>query len=524
MDNSEERSQPDSFVGFSSAKTTASVILATTLVKLSTQEGNSCVVRGVLDSAAQTSCISEHCAQLLRVKRLRSINLLSGLSQASLRTRGITNLNIDSLNGQSLAQSHFVQIVDNISSNLPQTTISKEVRQKVCSLVLADPTFDVPSPVDILIGADLFALAFTGQRLPLGPGQPVAFGTMFGFVLMGSCCVGSPQVSLNEDKVFFTITDMDLHKSIQKFWQIEEPPNPALSPEEIHAERHFATTFQRDPSGKYIVRLPFKKAHPNLGDSAAIAKKRFFSLEGRFSSQPCYKDLYVNFMQDYLDSGHMTPCTYSALNFSHYFIPHHGVLKKHDPTKKLRVVFDASSRTSNNVSLNDILLSGPKLQNSIFDVILHFRRHAIVFSCDITQMFRNIMLHPDDQPFQLIYWRSQPSEPLQPYKLATVTYGMTCSPFLAIRTLQQLAHDERENFPRAAEVLLKQTFVDDIITGSDTLEEALNLKDELTELLRLGGFRCTNGVVTHPVCWSQPIHRITFPILSVPVLPNFMEY
>ncbi|KAG8239589.1 hypothetical protein J437_LFUL018341 [Ladona fulva] len=97
----------------------------------------------------------------------------------------------------------------------------------------------------------------------------------------------------------------------------------------------------------------------------------------------------------------------------------------------------------------------------------------------------------------LIYWRPKPTDPLLVYKLTTVTYGVTSAPFLAIRTLHQLAKDEGDKFPRAADVLKSQTFVDDIISGADSVQDALCLQKELTQLLSLGGFQlrkwCSNS-------------------------------
>ncbi|XP_046400585.1 uncharacterized protein LOC124166915 [Ischnura elegans] len=201
-------------------------------------------------------------------------------------------------------------------------------------------------------------------------------------------------------------------------------------------------------------------------------------------------------MSEYLTLGHMTPCD-NFTRVKHYFLPHHGVFKNQDPNSSLRVVFDASSKTSTNVSLNDILLSGPKLQNDLCEVILRFRCHSVVFACDIRQMYRQIKIHPDDQHFQLIYWRETPTDLLKVFKLTTVTYGVTSAPFLAIRTLHQLAEDEGAQFPQAARVLKSQTFVDDIIAGADNVQEALTFQHDLTKLLSLGGFQlrkwCSNS-------------------------------
>lgn len=71
-----------------------------------------------------------------------------------------------------------------------------------------------------------------------------------------------------------------------------------------------------------------------------------------------------------------------------FYLSHHGVLREQSITTKLRVVFNASSRSSSGVSLNDILHSGPKLQTNLqmffygFENIVTFF-HQISLRCSV---------------------------------------------------------------------------------------------------------------------------------------------
>ena len=168
-------------------------------------------------------------------------------------------------------------------------------------------------------------------------------------------------------------------------------------------------------------------------------------------------------MDDYLKRGHMTLIPDGQYEHG-YYIPHFGILKSTGNVAKLRVVFDASAKTAGGVSLNDKLLVGPKLQADIVRVLLEFRLNQVCLSTDVKQMFRNILILPEHRKFQQILWRRAPDEPIQEYVLNTVTYGLAPSPFLAIRTLHQLAIEEGSRFPLAAEALLPNTYVDDILT------------------------------------------------------------
>nr|XP_044249579.1 uncharacterized protein LOC123002908 [Drosophila takahashii] len=77
---------------------------------------------------------------------------------------------------------------------------------------------------------------------------------------------------------------------------------------------------------------------------------------------------------------------------------------------------------------------------------------------------------------------------LDHYRLLTVTYGLASSPFLAVRVLKQLANDYAEEYPRAAVVLNRDAYVDDIPTGCDQIQDLIALKDELISLLSKAQF------------------------------------
>lgn len=216
--------------------------------------------------------------------------------------------------------------------------------------------------------------------------------------------------------------------------------------------------------------------------------KRFLSLEERLIKNPSLYSEYKNFMKEYLDLNHMKLLTNSPFTEHSYYIPHHCVLKPDSATTKLRVVFNASTKTNDDVSLNDTLLIGPKLQKEIFQILLNFRLHNIVLTAHIKKMYRQILISPAYQDFQRIFWRFDINSPVSEFRLRTVTYGVSSAPYLALRTLLFLAEKERDNFPNAAKVLLEDTYVDDIDTGWSTIEEALALKNKLMQLLRKGGF------------------------------------
>ena len=170
-----------------------------------------------------------------------------------------------------------------------------------------------------------------------------------------------------------------------------------------------------------------------------------------------------------------------------YYMPHQAVIRETSLTKKLRVVFDASVKTTSAVSYSDALIVGPMIQNEIFQLILRLQCHAIVMSGDIEKMYRQLDVHPQVRKIQTILWRDNKSKHLRTYQLNTVTYGNSAAPFLATRCLKQLTIDEGLFFPLAAKGLRNDCYMDDLLTGAETLEEARAFRDGILELVKRGG-------------------------------------
>ena len=184
----------------------------------------------------------------------------------------------------------------------------------------------------------------------------------------------------------------------------------------------------------------------------------------------------------------MTPVTLHDGRQPCYYLPHHPVFRESSTTTKTRVVFDGSAKSSNGLSLNDILQVGPTVQPDLYSTVLRFRTHQICFTADIAKMYRQILIHPQDRDLQRILWRYSPDDPVQEYQLNTVTYGTSAAPYLATRCLKKLAEDNQTEFPRAAQALSQEFYVDDLLSGATTLNEAIQLQQQLTTLLETAGF------------------------------------
>ncbi|XP_025407092.1 uncharacterized protein LOC112681043 [Sipha flava] len=223
-----------------------------------------------------------------------------------------------------------------------------------------------------------------------------------------------------------------------------------------------------------------------LGESCSLAQKRLFNLESRLNKDPALYAEYQQFMKEYLALGHMKRVTQAGK----YFIPHHAVVKRDGKKiEKLRVVFDASAATSSGLSLNNVLIAGPKLQIDIFDIFVRSRLKRYLLTADITKMYRQILLKPNDCAYQHILWRESPEEEVIEYELRTVTYGVTSALYLAIQCLHELDAQAGSKFPAVKNILNRQTYVDDIVVGADTEVELSIIQRDIIGLLNSCG--CT---------------------------------
>ncbi|UYV74134.1 hypothetical protein LAZ67_11002214 [Cordylochernes scorpioides] len=377
-------------------------------------------------------------------------------------------------------------ILDQITVDLPNFLINRDNWPHLKNTLLADPNFDKTSPIDLVIGADLAPFLYTGKlRFQNHPG-PTACSSKLGWILSGN--VSSSETGNNYISLCSTSQGDD---NLRQFFELESVPAALpLTKEEKSCGDIYDKNFCISTDGRYSVGLPFKSV-PNLGDSRQNAMKRFLALEKKLHKSSNLLQQYKDFMMEYLSLNHMELIPKKERDKPSdkcYYIPHHCVLRDQSSTTKLRVVFDASCKTSNNYSLNDFLHTGPKLQHDIFNILVKFRTNPIAFTEDIEKMYRQIKVNSSDLDFQRIFWRNSPLESLLEYRLLTVTYGMSCAPYLAIRTLMQLATDKELLFPEASKIIKTDFYVDDLLSGATTIEEAKVLIDDIRKILLSGGF------------------------------------
>ncbi|XP_037820766.1 uncharacterized protein LOC119609849 [Lucilia sericata] len=380
------------------------------------------------------------------------------------------------------------------------------------NVILADPEFNRPQKIDILVGAESFFELMLLGKIKLGPTLPILQKTLLGWIVSGTYGVDNYskqsllcQITLNEKERKLEALD----SLVRKFWELEQIPMCSrMTEEQILCERYYDRTTRRLIDGRFEVRLPFKTDPKILGNSYEIAKRRFLYLERRLAKDHKMKEMYVDFMKEYLNLGHMSLVENINLSLPHYFIPHQCVIKAHSTTTKLRVVFDASSKTSTQKSLNDTLMIGPTIQDDLFSILLKFRLNKFAITADITKMYRQVRIHEDDRKYQLILWRDNPEFPMQIYKLNTVTYGTASAPFLAIRCLKEISDIFKNVLPLGSHVIANDFYVDDLLSGADEISTLNEIQKEVTQILSSCGFRIMSCTLVNEIMVCSKVKAI----------------
>ncbi|XP_071652694.1 uncharacterized protein [Temnothorax longispinosus] len=463
------------------------VLLSTAIIHVQDNKGSILPCRAILDAGSQANFVTSELVEKLRLKRHPTSVPISGVGESSTETHNYVNIMVQSrFNGFKVELRCLV--LRKIVQDIPNTPMRRLDIRVPPGIKLADPNFMETSKIDILIGAGLFWDLLCVGQIRTTPDQPRWQKTQFGWIAGGEISTRKTQ---SEATICNLITNEALDNAIAKFWEIEHGARKIkMSAEDRKCVEHFKSTVKRNSTGRFIVKLPIKhKELARLGQSKDIATRQFINLERRLNRNPSLKKDYTEFIHEYEALGHLREVQGQDIEtFPHCYLPHHCVIKEESDTTKLRVVFNASCKTTTGVSLNDCLMVGPSLQQDLFSIISRFRTFEFVLVADITKMYRQVLVDESQVSLQRILWRDTPDGPIRVLELLTVTYGTGAAAFLAIKSIRTLAEIEAKNFPIGSKIVLRDFDVDDLITGANTKEAALQVRDETTKLLEKGGF------------------------------------
>jgi len=248
----------------------------------------------------------------------------------------------------------------------------------------------------------------------------------------------------------------------------------------------------RKVDGHFEMPLPFRNPNDLPANNKVVAAQRLKSIAKRFDKDAEFRKLYVDFMEDMFAKGHaeMVPMEEQDEQTRAHYLPHHGVFNESKPGK-IRIVMDASARGLGK-SLNDCLLSGPDLMNSLVGVLSRFRKEPIAFSCDIQGMFHQFKVFPPHRNFLRFLWYKDGDTNSQPLvcRSSVHLFGAVCSPAVAMFGLRQAALEGEEEFgPDVVRFIHDDFYVDDGLTSVPTAIQAIQLVKDSVELCARSGLK-----------------------------------
>ena len=173
------------------------------------------------------------------------------------------------------------------------------------------------------------------------------------------------------------------------------------------------------------------------------------------------------------------------------YLLHYAVTNPNKPGK-VRVVFDAAA-SYKGTSLNDQLVTGPDLLNSLVGLIMRFRLHAVTMIADIEAMFFQVRVIEKDQPSLRFLWRGPNRDhPPDVYQMQAMIVSAKSSPTSANYCLKRTVIDNQNtSSEETTSTVLRDFYMDDLLKSLPSKDETAQLALQLTELLSKGGFRLT---------------------------------
>lgn len=242
-------------------------LLATCRVLLRIPQGEFYAVRILIDQGSELSFVSEKLVQRFKIERRTASIPLCGVGGThSGFTKGIVSIELSSIHNSNSSCIINAYVLPRVTAKLPSFSVTTPFWPHIEGLQLADPGFARMGPIHIIIGSDYYGSVIMSGLKRGESSSPIAQQTLFGWVLSGPIAM---EETVSPAQTYHCSSDYELQELITKFWSQEEIPavmKSPLRPEEEECEKHFVSTFSRDSTGRYIVRLPLKSSPTTLGN------------------------------------------------------------------------------------------------------------------------------------------------------------------------------------------------------------------------------------------------------------------
>jgi len=464
-----------------------------------------CETYALLDSGSDTTFCSDKVLKELGVSGVKTKLSLSTLhgTNTPIETEVLSNLRISDWH------NNFVLTIPTTFSR-PHLCVNENLIPKQRDIDGFSYLNEVHLPelkcgVGLILGQNV-STAFIPQSVIQPPNDckvgPFAILTKLGWVIGGTSDNPSfLQSRLGPHNSHFTQNGNNVCNSCSEIIAASRSEKPELSVEQQRFLKHIEECIKLNCSDHFEVKLPLKNPKLQMSNNKAQALQRLMSLQKKLKRNDKLCEDYFNYMNSLIESGYAerVPTSESNLEEYCYYMPHHGVYSAQKPDK-LRVVFDCSAK-SNGLSLNDNLLTGPDLTNTLIGVLLRFRQEEVALNADIRAMFHQVHIpYPDNNYFRYLWFENNNinERPVE-FRMNVYVFGTVTSPSVANFALKEIARRFKSEFSEeTCAAIMSSFYVDDLLKSVATLEAAIELRQEITAALAKAGFHITKWTSNKP--------------------------
>lgn len=341
----------------------------------------------------------------------------------------------------------------------------------------------------LLIGQDNWDLIVSRKILKGKSNEPAASLTTLGWVLHGySTGPAAPVSFINHCRA--TCDEECIDELIKHHFELDSIGIQQRRPSNDADGRALALlrdTTKRRTDGRFESGLLWKTEDETLPNNYVQAYNRLQGIEKKIDKNPTMKEEYGKQLQHLLNSGYAEEAPAVSTPGRTFYLPHFAVV--HPTKKKMRIVFDAAARHEGK-SLNDALLPGPDLLQSLFGVLLRFRQEPVAVVADIKEMFLQIRIRDEDRDSLRYLWRGddRKGKPKE-YRMTSVIFGAASSPATAIFVKNANAKNYEEAYPEATKAIVRNHYMDDYLQSFNSIEDAVTTAEKVNEVHKAAGFQ-----------------------------------
>ncbi|KAK7892056.1 hypothetical protein WMY93_024019 [Mugilogobius chulae] len=349
------------------------------------------------------------------------------------------------------------------------------------------PELDPNAEILILLGRDVLRVHKVRQQVNGPHNAPFAQKLDLGWVLIGDVCLGNahkPTVStyrtnvLENGRPSICTPCNNSIKLIENLGQGgEQKSKPCKASLEALGQNIFNETSSdnkpgpsmedtlflelmdkemfKDESNHWVAPLPFRPHRQLLSNNREYALSRLHSLQKTLYRKPKVREQFIEFMSKILQNQHA----------------------------ECKVFGDV---------LNNTLLKGPDLNNSLIGVLVRFRKEQVAVLADIQQMFHCFLVRRDHRNYLRFLWHrdNDMSKDIIDYRMRVHVFGNSPSPSVAIYGLRRAIQEEANKYGAdTVKFVVRHFYVDDGLISVPTDNEAISLLQRTQASLRESNLR-----------------------------------